>query len=220
MTRFWSTFLLLLMWSLIDSTIESPVSIIAPRDDDPYRLPENLLQVHHYDIELTLYDTVFDTNTFEGHSIVSFSLLENTNSIKIHADGMNFSSVTLLDINDNSISLLNEEFAIDPVTTFVTINTVPTLQAGSIYYLHFHYVSLLRTDAFRGFYKSSYQTLTGETKNLATTQFQTTFARRAFPCFDEPSFKATFDIKIIHPNEYNAKSNTRGTEEEITRYQF
>lgn len=217
MIKFWTTFLLLLMWGFIDSTIESPVSIIAPRDDDPYRLPENLLQVHHYDIELTLYNTVFDTNTFEGRSIVSFTLLQSTNSIKIHADGMNFSSVTLLDINDNSIQLLNEEFTIDSVTTFVTINTVQALAAGSIYYLHFHYVSLLRTDAFRGFYKSSYQTLSGEIKNLATTQFQTTFARRAFPCFDEPSFKATFDIKIVHPSEYNAKSNTRGTEGEISR---
>lgn len=57
-----------------------------------------------------------------------------------------------------------------------------------------------------GFYRSSY-TQDGETMYIATTQFQTTHARRAFPCFDEPKFKAVFQITIIAPNEYKAVSN-------------
>lgn len=55
-----------------------------------------------------------------------------------------------------------------------------------------------------GFYKSTYDG--GEI--LVATQFQPVYARRAFPCFDEPSFKATFEITVEHPKLYNALANT------------
>jgi puromycin-sensitive aminopeptidase len=59
----------------------------------------------------------------------------------------------------------------------------------------------------RGFYKSKY-TLDGEEKYLATTQFEATDARRAFPCFDEPAHKAIFEVSFIIPNSHTTISNT------------
>jgi len=49
-------------------------------------------------------------------------------------------------------------------------------------------------DQMAGFYRSEYVDLKGEKKFMAATQFEATDARRAFPCWDEPSRKATFKV--------------------------
>jgi len=61
-------------------------------------------------------------------------------------------------------------------------------------------------DRLLGFYRSQY-TQNGKTKYLATSQFEAADARRAFPCWDEPEAKATFDISIIADNQFTAISN-------------
>ncbi|MEK7066742.1 MAG: M1 family metallopeptidase, partial [Patescibacteria group bacterium] len=62
-------------------------------------------------------------------------------------------------------------------------------------------------DQMEGFYRSSYK-LGDETRYMATTQFEATDARRAFPCIDEPASKAIFDITLIIPKGKTAISNT------------
>ena len=61
-------------------------------------------------------------------------------------------------------------------------------------------------DRLLGFYRSRYEQ-NGKTKYLATTQFEAADARRAFPCWDMPEAKATFEISIIADNKFTAISN-------------
>lgn len=44
---------------------------------------------------------------------------------------------------------------------------------------------------------------------LGVTQFEMTFARRAFPCFDEPGLRATFSLTLQHDKDVSVQSNTR-----------
>nr|GMC49388.1 aminopeptidase M1 [Ipomoea batatas] len=61
-------------------------------------------------------------------------------------------------------------------------------------------------DRMKGFYRSTYLH-NGEKKNMAVTQFEPADARRCFPCWDEPSFKATFKMTLEVPSELVALSN-------------
>jgi aminopeptidase N len=54
---------------------------------------------------------------------------------------------------------------------------------------------------------SQHSSVKGEERFNAVTQFEPTFARRVFPCWDEPALRATFDIKLIVPKGHVALSN-------------
>lgn len=62
-------------------------------------------------------------------------------------------------------------------------------------------------DLMCGFYRSKYTNSKGESKYLATTQFESTDARRCFPCWDEPSIKAVFQVTLVVPEDKIALSN-------------
>jgi len=61
-------------------------------------------------------------------------------------------------------------------------------------------------DKLVGFYRSKYE-YKGKEKLLATTQFEAADARRAFPCWDEPEAKATFDVTLVVDSNLTAISN-------------
>src|SRR5207253_7218660 len=63
-------------------------------------------------------------------------------------------------------------------------------------------------DKLRGFYRSVYKDPSGVSRTMAATQFEATDARRAFPCWDEPSFKAVFAVTLAIDPALTAVSNT------------
>src|SRR4029450_3674728 len=64
-------------------------------------------------------------------------------------------------------------------------------------------------DKLRGFYRSVYKDPSGVSRTMAATQFEATDARRAFPCWDEPAFKAVFSVTLAIDPTLTAVSNTR-----------
>jgi puromycin-sensitive aminopeptidase len=62
-------------------------------------------------------------------------------------------------------------------------------------------------DQLRGFYRSTYVDDAGDEHVIATTQFESTDARRAFPCWDEPDLKATFTVSLVVDGDLMAVSN-------------
>jgi len=79
---------------------------------------------------------------------------------------------------------------------------------GDDYVLVIDFMGTLN-DQMHGFYRSTYTGLDGlSRKVMATTQFEATDARRAFPCFDEPALKASFRVAVTIPSHLTAISNT------------
>ena len=77
--------------------------------------------------------------------------------------------------------------------------------------LHISFRGVLN-DRLRGFYRSTYTDDAGRTRTIAATQFQSTDARRAFPCWDEPAFKAVFEAALVVDEGLLAVSNTAETD--------
>jgi puromycin-sensitive aminopeptidase len=63
-------------------------------------------------------------------------------------------------------------------------------------------------DKLRGFYRSTFTDDKGDSHTIATTQFESVDARRAFPCWDEPDRKATFEVTLIVERDVEAFSNS------------
>jgi puromycin-sensitive aminopeptidase len=78
---------------------------------------------------------------------------------------------------------------------------------GAQYVLELEFHGILN-DTMRGLYRSTYIGLDGKSHTMATTQFEPTDARQAFPCFDEPALKATFSLSVSLPVHLQTISNT------------
>ena len=63
-------------------------------------------------------------------------------------------------------------------------------------------------DKLRGFYRSTFRDDAGTERVIATTQFEPTDARRAFPCWDEPDRKAIFSVTLVVAPGLAAVSNS------------
>ena len=97
---------------------------------------------------------------------------------------------------------LTATVAADPQKEMVTFTFPEPLPAGKVL-IHIHFTGILN-EKLAGFYLSR-----GEGRNYAVTQFEATDARRAFPSFDEPAMKATFDISLVVDKGDTAISNGR-----------
>jgi puromycin-sensitive aminopeptidase len=90
--------------------------------------------------------------------------------------------------------------------TTVTFVFTKSLPRSSTIVLEIDYQGCLNNQ-MAGFYRSTYKDSKGVEKIVASTQFESLDARRAFPCVDEPAAKATFAVTLTVPNHLECFSN-------------
>lgn len=90
----------------------------------------------------------------------------------------------------------------------VYLETDEYMVPGVTYALRLKF-SYMLSNHLEGFYYSDYTDKNGNPKRIASTHFEPTYARRAFPCFDEPHLKAKFLMTITHDRDLVAFFNTQ-----------
>lgn len=163
------------------------------------RLP-TFAEPTHYDVRLSPCLNQF---SFEGLSTVDVTIKEATDVVKVHAQSLMIQSVSLIANPGEAAKTLETTY--DDKLNILSIKLPAVLQPQKVQFV-FKFVGELN-DKMRGFYRSQYKDKDGSEKFLASTQFESTYARYAFPCFDEPIYKATFDVTLEVENHLTALSN-------------
>lgn len=140
--------------------------------------------------------------TFEGEETISLVIDKPTFSITLHSKELNIFDA---EYQVSGIKYKAKKTLYDKKSETATFNFNHKIPKGKGS-LVLKFKGILNGN-MRGFYRSRYMH-EGKEKHLATTQFEATDARRAFPCFDEPSQKAIFDVTVMVPNGLTAISNT------------
>jgi puromycin-sensitive aminopeptidase len=151
----------------------------------------------HYDLRLELD---LETFTFTGGTGIDLRVTEEIDSIVLNAAEVEIKSARLS--NDTEITEIVYDDEMERATLALGSKLVP----GS-YRLDLDHSGIIN-DQLRGLYRSIYRDADGTEHALATSQCQSTDARRIFPCWDEPDFKATYQTTMVVADGLEAYSNT------------
>ena len=165
--------------------------------DDPYRLPRHVLP-HRYDLELVVDP---ERPGFSGRVRIEVEVIETTDRITLNSLDLDLTGVAVT----GSDGTHREPTAVsDPETERVELLLDDALSSGAAS-IEIDFVGPF-CESLVGLYRSSF-TVDGQERHLAVTQFESTHARRAFPCFDEPDMKAVFAVSLVVPDHLLAASN-------------
>ena len=156
------------------------------------RLPQTI-RPESYKLTLT---PDLNAATFAGLETIEVTLKEPANVIALNAAEIAFQSVTVTAAGKQQTATV----ALDKDKEQATFTFPGNVPAGKAT-LSIVYTGILNNE-LRGFYLSK-----TARRNYAVTQFEATDARRAFPSFDEPAFKATFDVSLVVDAADTAISN-------------
>lgn len=162
-----------------------------------------------YEIFLHPNLTTFDVH---GNVTIHFNTTEEVSFIVMHAKDMIIHKPKSIKLEDGqSTTIPAGEMAFSKKFEQALFHFQQPIPADMhcILTLNFNYTL---SNGLDGFYRSSYKK-DGKSRTMASTQFEATSARQAFPCFDEPALKAIFSLKIVHDEEhitlFNMPAETR-----------
>lgn len=147
----------------------------------------------HYTLALT---PDLKAATFKGVEQIDVQAAIPTHAITLNSADIQIQSASV----EAAGKMQTASVSFDPAKEQVTLNLPQEIPAGKAV-VRIQYTGILN-NKLRGFYLSK-----TKRRNYAVTQFESTDARRAFPSFDEPAFKATFDITLVVDKGDTAISN-------------
>ncbi len=136
--------------------------------------------------------------TFRGRETIQVRLNSPARSVALHSAEITFREVTITAAGFVQTARVSTDERAE-TATFTVPQTIPAGPAT----IQIDYTGILN-DKLRGFYLSS-----ANGRKYAVSQLEATDARRAFPSFDEPVYKATFDVSLMIDNGDTAISNGR-----------
>ncbi|XP_041041968.1 endoplasmic reticulum aminopeptidase 1b isoform X1 [Carcharodon carcharias] len=168
------------------------------------RLPENVVPVHY---DLLIHPNLTTLN-FSASVRIEVFVKSDTNSIILHSKNLEIIKAYIVPVKEDGATGSEYDLHLLEYPPFeqIALQTDVPLYSRNTYLINIDYIANL-SESFHGFYKSTYKTQNGELSIVASTQFEPTAARMAFPCFDEPAFKAKFSIKIHRESRHVAVSN-------------
>ncbi len=166
--------------------------------DNPHRLPRAVIPTH-YDLRI---EPDLEKFTFSGSVTIAVDFERAISQIVLNASQIEVESATL-SCTQGRLALATS-YDIDAERITLTLPETVAPGDGS---LDLSFTGTLN-DELVGFYRSTFTDVDGVEQVVATTQFEATDARRAFPCFDEPDMKATFGITLVVPDHLAAYSNS------------
>jgi aminopeptidase N/puromycin-sensitive aminopeptidase len=157
------------------------------------RLPQTA-KPEHYALTLT---PDLKAATFSGVERIDLDVKQATKTITLNSSEIAFQSVTVTAGGKEQTATVSTDKEKEQ-TTFTVPQEIPAGKAS----LSIHYTGILN-DELRGLYLSK-----TAKRNYAVTQFEATDARRAYPSFDEPALKATYDVTLVVDKGDTAISNS------------
>src|ERR1700722_1177957 len=136
-------------------------------------------------------------NTFGGEETIQVRVLKPTKEIVLHAKDIDFQTLTVTSAGASQ----DAKVALEPDSQMARITTDREIKPGAAA-IRIRYQGKLN-DELRGFYIGK----DDQGQKYAATQLEDTDARRAFPSFDEPALKATFDITVVADKDLTVISN-------------
>ena len=164
-----------------------------------YRLPWTVVP-SRYEIEL---EPDLGRGRFTGRETIEVAVKEPVQEIVLNAADLEIHAAGIRDKEGREWSAT---MSLDEENERMRLAFPEPLQPGP-WRLTIAFTGILN-DKLRGFYRSRFTAADGAKEMLAVTQFEATDARRAFPCWDEPAFKAVFQVTLLVDEGLCALSNS------------
>uniref|UniRef100_A0A0N4WPD1 Aminopeptidase n=1 Tax=Haemonchus placei TaxID=6290 RepID=A0A0N4WPD1_HAEPC len=130
--------------------------------------------------------------------------LNTTKLIVLHADNL---IMTTFSMSVNA-RRMEAEFFFCPASSQWAFMMDEEVHAGDFIDLGIEFQGEVLPD-LQGLYISTHTDSRGRKTKSAVTQFEPSYARKMFPCFDEPNFKATFEVSVIREPHHVVRSNMK-----------